>query len=143
MTAPPPLILAVEDDARNVALLRAVLERTGYRLVVVGSLAEARAWLADQQPDLILLDIGLPDGSGLELADELKHRTPAPSPPIVALSARVLAADRAAATEAGCDAFFAKPLRTADLLSVVAAHVGPPRQGAIELAASEEPPSGR
>lgn len=94
--------------------------------VVAGSLAEARAWLADQQPDLILLDIGLPDGSGLELADELKHRTPAPSPPIVALSARVLAADRQAATEAGCDAFLAKPLRTADLLSVVAAHVGPP-----------------
>ena len=119
------MILAVEDDARNVALLRAILRRTAYDLDVVGSLAEARAWLASRQPDLILLDIGLPDGSGLELAAELKHRTPAPSPPIVALSARVLAADREAATEAGCDAFLAKPLRTAELLSLVAEHVGP------------------
>lgn len=125
MSAPLPLILAVEDDARNVALLRAILERAGYHLAVAGSLADARAWLAGQRPDLVLLDIGLPDGSGLELADELKHRTPAPSPPIVALSARVLAADRKAATEAGCDAFLAKPLRTAELLSLVAAHVGP------------------
>jgi len=126
VSGPRPLILAVEDDARNVALLRAILERAGYQLAIAGSLAAARAWLADQKPDLILLDIGLPDGSGLELADELKHRTPAPSTPIVALSARVLAADREAATAAGCDAFLAKPLRTADLLSVVAAHAGPP-----------------
>lgn len=125
MSAPRPLILAVEDDARNVALLRAILGRAGYQLAIVGSLAEARAWLADQRPDLVLLDIGLPDGSGLELADELKHRTPAPSPPIIALSARVLAADREGAAQAGCDAFLAKPLRTAELLTLVAAHLGP------------------
>lgn len=129
MSAARPLILAVEDDARNVALLRAILERAGYRLAIAGSLAEARAWLADRQPDLILLDVGLPDGSGLELADDLKHRTRGPSTPIVALSARVLAADRAAAAEAGCDAFLAKPLRTAELLSIVAAHAGPPVPG--------------
>jgi CheY-like chemotaxis protein len=126
VSAARPLILAVEDDARNVALLRAILERAGYELAIEGSLAEARAWLAHRRPDLVLLDIGLPDGSGLELADELKHRAPAPSPPIVALSARVLAADRQAATEAGCDAFLGKPLSPAELLSAVAAHIGPP-----------------
>jgi CheY-like chemotaxis protein len=126
VSVPRPLILAVEDDARNVALLRAILERAGYQLAIVGSLAEARAWLAGQRPDLVLLDIGLPDGSGLDLARELKHGTPAASPPIVALSARVLAADREAAAKAGCDAFLAKPLRTAELLSLVAAHIGPP-----------------
>jgi Response regulators consisting of a CheY-like receiver domain and a winged-helix DNA-binding domain len=123
-----PLILAVEDEARNVALLRAVLEPAGYRLAVIGSLADARAWLTEQDPDLVLLDIGLPDGSGLELARELRAAPATSRMPIIVASARVLAADRAAAEEAGCDTFLAKPLRMAELLTAIAAHIGPDRR---------------
>lgn len=125
MSAAPPLILAVEDEARNVALLRAVLEPAGYRLAVVGSLADARTWLGEQDPDLVLLDIGLPDGSGLELARELRAAPATSRMPIIVASARVLAADRAATEEAGCDVFLAKPLRMAELLTAIAAHIGP------------------
>ncbi|MCP9488171.1 MAG: glycosyltransferase family 39 protein, partial [Gaiellaceae bacterium MAG52_C11] len=53
MRSDSPLILAVEDEARNVALLRAVLQPAGYRLAVVGSLADARAWIVEQDPDLL------------------------------------------------------------------------------------------
>jgi CheY-like chemotaxis protein len=119
-----PLILAVEDEVRNAALLQAVLGPAGYRLVVVGSLAEARAWLADGRPDLVLLDIGLPDGSGLELARELRAESGTVGLPIVVASARVLAGDREAAEQAGCDVFLAKPLRPRELLEAVAIRIG-------------------
>jgi len=114
------VILAVEDDERNAALLRAILEPAGYRLTIVGSLASARAWLADRSPDLGLLDVGLPDGSGLELARELRAAATTAEVPILVASARVLAADQEAARQAGSNIFLTKPLRPRVLLESVA-----------------------
>ena len=127
MSSLAPLLLAVEDEARNVALLRAVLEPAGYRLVVVGSLADARAWLTRSHPDLVLIDVGLPDGSGLDLARELRATPPTTRVPIIVTSARVLPADHIAAQQAGCDMFLGKPLRPSELLQAVATHlrIGP------------------
>lgn len=116
-------VFAVEDDARNAALLRATLVPAGYRLTVVTSLAEARSRLVGERPDLVLLDVGLPDGSGLELARELRATQATADIPIIVSSARVLAADRAAADAAGCDAFLAKPLSLSELMSTVARYV--------------------
>jgi CheY-like chemotaxis protein len=124
VTSDGPLVLAVEDDARNAALLRATLERAGYRLAVARSLADARAWLGAARPDLVLLDIGLPDGSGLELASELRAHAATAELPIIVTSARVMPGDRERAARAGCDAFLAKPLRPAELLRAVAQRVG-------------------
>lgn len=124
MSSPAPLLLAVEDEARNAALLRAVLEPAAYELVVVGSLADARAWLAERHPDLVLLDVGLPDGNGLDLARELRAAPATSAVPILVASARVLPADRAAAQDAGCDVFLSKPLRPRELLEAVATHLG-------------------
>lgn len=129
MSPPAPLLLAVEDEARNAALLRAVLEPAAYELVVVGSLAEARAWLAEGQPDLVLLDVGLPDGSGLDLVRELRAAPATSAVPILVASARVLPADRAAAQDAGCDVFLGKPLRPRELLEAVSTHLGDGRRG--------------
>lgn len=128
MRASGPVLLVVEDEPRNAALLRAVLGPAGYDLVVVGSLAAARAWLAEGQPDLVLLDVGLPDGNGLDLARELRSGPGTRSVPILVASARVLPEDRRAAEEAGCDAFFAKPLRPRELLEAVATHLARPRR---------------
>lgn len=114
-----PLILAVEDNASNAALLRATLLPAGYRLAIADSLAAARAWLAQGRPTLVLLDIGLPDGSGLELARELRASPVTAEIPIIVASARVLAADRAAVEEAGCDAFLGKPLDLSELLATI------------------------
>lgn len=116
-------VFAVEDDARNAALLQAALVPAGYRLTVVNSLAEARSRLVDERPDLVLVDVGLPDGSGLELVRELRATPATADVPIIVSSARVLAADRAAADEAGCDAFLAKPISLSELLSTVARYV--------------------
>lgn len=122
------LILAVEDEPRNAALLRAVLEPSGYRLVIADSLAAARAWLAAEHPDLMLLDIGLPDGSGLDLARELRSSPTTAELPILVASARVLAADQEAASQAGASAFLAKPIRPRVLLDAVAMWLDPDGQ---------------
>jgi CheY-like chemotaxis protein len=122
------LILAVEDEPRNAALLRAVLEPAGYRLAIADSLAAARAWLAAEHPDLVLLDIGLPDGSGLDLARDLRSSPTTAELPILVASARVLAADQEAASQAGANAFLAKPIRPRVLLDAVAMCLDPDGQ---------------
>jgi CheY-like chemotaxis protein len=120
VTAGSP-ILAVEDEARNSALLRAILVPAGYELVITATLAEARGWLSSHPvPGLVLLDRHLPDGDGLELARELKADADTAGVPVLLVSASVLQVDRAAAEAAGCDGFIDKPLRIATLLEEVA-----------------------
>ncbi len=124
MTPHGSMILAVEDDARNAALLRAVLEPAGFRMLFADSLASARAELAQATPDLVLLDVGLPDGNGLDLARELRASARTATVPIITASARVLPADQTAAQDAGSDRFLPKPLRPRELLSAVHALLG-------------------
>jgi two-component system KDP operon response regulator KdpE len=95
-------------------------------VLVASSLAAARRQLADEEVDLILLDMNLPDGNGLTLARELASGgIPARSrPSVIAVTASVLPQDRAAAMEAGCDGFLDKPYAAADLVAVVAQHLG-------------------
>ena len=103
-----PLILAVEDEPRNAALLEAILTRAGYRLHVVDEIGEARAWLADGAPALVLLDRHLPDGDGLDLIPEIKGTPRLRDVPILLVSASVRPQDVEAAMAAGCDGFLGK-----------------------------------
>jgi two-component system cell cycle response regulator DivK len=114
-----PLILAVEDEPRNAALLEAILTRAGYRLHVADQIAEARAWLADGAPALVLLDRHLPDGDGLDLIPEIKGTKRLRDVPILLVSASVLPQDVEAAMAAGCDGFLAKPVRVKPLVDEV------------------------
>ena len=114
-----PLILAVEDEPRNAALLQAILGRAGYRLHVAGDLGAARAWLAGERPDLVLLDRHLPDGDGLELIGTIRGDARLRAVPILLVSASVLPRDQAAAMDAGCDGFLAKPVRVKPLIDEV------------------------
>jgi CheY-like chemotaxis protein len=114
-----PLILAVEDEPRNAALLEAILTRAGYRLHVADQIGEARAWLADGAPALVLLDRHLPDGDGLELIPEIKGTPRLRDVPILLVSASVLPEDVNAAMAAGCDGFLAKPVRVKPLVDEV------------------------
>ncbi len=116
-------ILAVEDEVRNGALLRAILVPAGYDLSIATNLAEARAWLGDHTPELVLLDRHLPDGDGLDLARELRASDASTGIPILLVSASVLAADRNAAYEAGCAGFIDKPIRVDELLAEIARHL--------------------
>ena len=119
-----PVLLVVEDEAPNRALLRAVLSRAsddrirGASIVEATTLAEARAHLEAGPVDVILLDVRLPDGSGLDLARELQARAGG-RPAVLILSASVLPMERFAAEEAGADAFLAKPYEPRQLLDVL------------------------
>jgi len=112
-------VLLVEDEEVNRALIRAILAATddhalsSLTLVEAWSLAEARSSLAEREIDLVLLDVRLPDGSGLDLARELAAR--ASRPRVVVLSASVLPTERQAALDAGCDAFLGKPFPVEEL----------------------------
>ncbi len=128
MITPPearPVVLHVEDEAPNRALLRAALARaTEARvrdavLVEAVDLASAREALARRSVDLVLLDVRLPDGSGLALARDLARRAAAERPAVLILSASVLPADREAALRSGADRFMSKPYRPAELVAAV------------------------
>ena len=124
--APALRILVVEDEAPNRALLRAVLGRArrsaiqAATLLEATTLAEARDHLAGQPIDVVLLDVRLPDGNGLDLAREIRTLPTARRPRVLVLSASVLPMDRTAAVDAGADAFLPKPFDTAELLDVIA-----------------------
>ncbi len=115
-------MLLLEDEALNRALVRATLARAedprlrDAELTEAGTIAEARAALAASTFDMLLLDVRLPDGDGLELAASL----PRPRPLIVALTASIVPSPRAQAEQAGCDAFLEKPFRPDALRSLLA-----------------------
>lgn len=132
MTGNPRKILLVEDEDLNRTLVKAVLARAPIEairdaeVIDATSLAAARRRLADEDVDLILLDMNLPDGNGLTLARELAGESTRPGrrrPVVVAVTASVLPQDRAAAMEAGCDGFLDKPYAAAELVAVVADHL--------------------
>jgi CheY-like chemotaxis protein len=117
-------ILLVEDEAANRALIRAILSRArqpelaGHVLHEAATIGEARAILATEAIDLILLDVRLPDGSGLDLAAEVRASA-RPAVRIVIISASVLPAERSRAVESGADAFLGKPFGATDLVDVL------------------------
>ena len=123
--ASPPRILLLEDEAVNRSLVRAVLSRsndpalTSATLLEATTIAEAHAVLDAGDVDVALLDVRVPDGSGLDLARELANGDHRKRPGIVIVSASVLATERDAAMQAGCDAFLAKPYRPSELIETV------------------------
>jgi CheY-like chemotaxis protein len=113
-------VLVVDDHDLNLRLLERLLEREGHQMRGANSLAAAERALAEEEPAMIVLDINLPDGSGLDLTRKLKSEPRTASIPIVACTAAVLPADEDRAREAGCDAFVAKPIDLRHFSTVVA-----------------------
>ena len=103
-------VLVVDDHELNLKLLERLLELEGREVRAVDSLAAAERAVAEEQPAMIVLDLNLPDGSGLDLTRKLKAEPRTASIPIVACTAAVMPADEHEALEAGCDAFVAKPI---------------------------------
>lgn len=109
-------ILLVEDDALLRHAFRLLLEDAGYRCLEAGSAAETVRRIDEEMPSLILLDLGLPDLPGLELAERLRKEPRTAEIPIVALTGRAGEHERIACLEAGCTHYFAKPLSPNELL---------------------------
>ena len=108
--AAPGRVLVVDDHDLNLMLLERLLELEGREVRAADSLAAAERALAEEQPALIVLDLNLPDGSGLDLTRKLKSEPRTASIPIVVCTAAVKPADEDEAVEAGCDAFVVKPI---------------------------------
>jgi len=111
-----PLLLVVDDDAPVRRFLRAGLGSAGYRLVEAMSGAEALAQAATRAPDLVLLDLGLPDLDGFEVVRRLREWSQVP---VLVLSARGQEEDKIHALDAGADDYVTKPFSMGELLARV------------------------
>jgi two-component system KDP operon response regulator KdpE len=113
-----PLILLIEDDAQIRRFLRAALAAEDYRLQEALTAEEGLAQAAARQPDLILLDLGLPDRDGLEVIRSIRQWGQIP---ILVLSARGQEKDKIAALDLGADDYVAKPFAVGELLARIRA----------------------
>ena len=109
-----PAVLLIEDEPQIRRFLRAALGSHGYRLLEAETGAAGLAEAATRQPDLIILDLGLPDMDGLEVIRRLREWT---ATPIVVLSARGQERDKIAALDAGADDYVSKPFGVGELLA--------------------------
>jgi two-component system KDP operon response regulator KdpE len=114
MTGPGTVVLLIEDELPMRRFLRAALDAQEYQLVEAGTARDGLAQAASRNPDLILLDLGLPDGDGIEVTRRLREWT---RRPIIVLSARGQDADKIAALDAGADDYLTKPFSVGELLA--------------------------
>jgi two-component system KDP operon response regulator KdpE len=115
---PEPTVLLVEDEAPIRRFLRPALGSQGYRLFEAATGAEALSDAATRQPDVVILDLGLPDMDGLEVIRRLREWS---SMPIIVLSARGQERDKVLALDAGADDYVAKPFGPEELLARIRA----------------------
>jgi two-component system KDP operon response regulator KdpE len=111
-------ILIVEDDAHIRRLLRATMQRAGHEVAEAADARGALALLDIEKPDVVLLDLGLPDRDGLELIGPIRQRSAAT---IIVVSARDDSAEKVAALDLGADDYLTKPFDTDELLARIRA----------------------
>ncbi|MBV9835590.1 MAG: phosphate regulon transcriptional regulator PhoB [Alphaproteobacteria bacterium] len=121
MTAIQPHILLVEDEKSLVELLRYNLEQSGYRVTVATNGEEALTSVADDRPDLVLLDWMLPLMSGLEVCRQLRRQPTTSNIPIIMLTARGEEGDRIRGLDAGADDYVSKPFSPSELVARIRA----------------------
>ena len=107
-------VLVVEDDREIRALMQSSLSVEGFEVQTAVSLSEAGAMLAHDPPDVIVLDLGLPDGDGAELVDQVRRHS---SIPVIVVSARHQEAQKIRLLDAGADDYLTKPFSVAELLA--------------------------
>jgi len=118
-------VLLIEDERSIAEPFSHALEREGFQPTLAGSLAEARQAFADSEPDIVLLDLMLPDGDGRELARELRARSQVP---IIMLTARGSEIDRVVGLELGADDYVVKPFAASEVIARIRAVLRRSRQ---------------
>lgn len=106
-----PSILLVEDNEANVATVSSYLEAKGYDIIVAKNGHEAIAMAHSETPDLILMDIQMPELDGFEAMQKIRRNPALTTVPIIALSALAMTGDRERCIEAGADEYISKPIR--------------------------------
>ncbi len=107
---PQKVILYVEDNPDNRLLVRRLLQASGYTILEAENASQTMHVLKDNTPDLILMDINMPDMDGYTLTNKLKSNPITSGIPIVAITANVMRGDRERTLHAGCDGYIEKPI---------------------------------
>jgi len=114
MAAAGPTVLLIEDEPQMRRFLRAALESHDYRLVEAATGREGVAQATGRNPDVILLDLGLPDADGIDLTRQIREWS---TTPIIVISARGKEQDKIAALDAGADDYLTKPFGAGELMA--------------------------
>ncbi len=130
MTQAMHLILVIEDEPGIRRVLRVLLEAENYRVIEAGSAERGEIEARTHKPDLLLVDLGLPDDDGLALIRHVRAWSPVP---VVVLSARTMESQKVAALDAGADDYVTKPFSVAELLARVRAGLRRASRGADAL----------
>jgi two-component system cell cycle response regulator DivK len=115
------LVLIVEDDDKNLKLARDVLQAKGFRTLEAVDAATGLRLAAEQQPDLVLMDIELPGMNGIEALKALRANASTAAIPVMAFTASVMPQDRREIMAAGFDGFISKPIALRDFVSTIQA----------------------
>ena len=115
------LILIVEDNDKNLKLVRDVLQVKGFSTLEAGTAEDGIQLAREHKPDLILMDIHLPGISGIEALKVLRGEAATAAIPVIAVTASVMQQDRKQITEAGFDAYVGKPINLKEFLDAVRA----------------------
>ncbi len=116
-------ILIVEDNRDNMDLIEEILEDEGYAMLQAYVAEDGITLLSENTVDLILMDVSLPQMSGLEAAKLIKANGKTRQIPLIILTAHARAEDREKAFAAGCDAFLTKPIDEDDLLATIEKYI--------------------
>ncbi len=116
--------LIVEDNALNLKLMRDLLEASGIATLQTKDGTRALEMVREHRPDIILMDIQLPDVSGLDVTRQLKADVELRDIPIIAVTALALRGDEERVLEAGCNAYISKPISVASFLDEVRKYLG-------------------
>src|SRR5258708_29462084 len=119
----PTRILIVEDNELNLLLLKDVLKCTGYPIVTTRIGPTALPLARQHHPDLILMDIQLPDISGIDAAHQLKADEETRSIPIIAVTAFAMPGDKSKILASGIEGYIAKPYKIHEILNIVAEYL--------------------
>ena len=123
----PKTVLIVEDNELNMKLFRDLIEASGYETIQTRNGTEALDLARAHRPDLILMDIQLPEVSGLEVTKWLKEDDELRSIPVIAVTAFAMKGDEERIRQGGCEAYISKPISVGNFLETVQRFVGEPR----------------
>jgi CheY-like chemotaxis protein len=124
-----PRVLIVEDNVDNFELVRFLLERAGYEVLSAANGLEGLDAAKREHPDLILMDLSMPEMDGWNATMRLKADEETRSIPVLALTAHTLPGDRKRAIDAGCDGYISKPINVASFDKLVATLLRQARAG--------------
>lgn len=119
MSALPKTVLIVEDNELNMKLFHDLLEAHGYNILEARTGPEALESANEHHPDLILMDIQLPEVSGLEVTQKIKENPDLAEIPVIAVTAFAMKGDEERIRQGGCEDYIAKPISVASFLEKV------------------------